>query len=278
MLGTVAGGHHWTGEAALSIKSFSGGQAYYNAGGGSYLVDANSYLILNHDQNYTIQIEPGTPIVSFCLFFAEGFAEEVRRSLNLGATRLLDEPEASSQPPVHFFERTYQHDELLSPALAKFRAELLTGKTDPGWVNEQLYEIAGHLLAVHQLSRREVETLPAALPATREELYRRLHRARDFIAASAIQNVSLEEIARIACLSPNHLLRNFKQLFGQTPHQYLTAQRLQHAARLLRQTNHTVTEVCFAVGFESLGSFSTLFRRHTGFSPDAFRRQKKTES
>ncbi|HEX9000746.1 MAG TPA: AraC family transcriptional regulator [Blastocatellia bacterium] len=275
MLGTVGGGHNWTGEAALSIKSFSGGQAYYNAGGGSYLVDANSYLILNHDQKYTIHIEPGTPIVSFCLFFAEGFAEEIRRSLNLGANRLLDEPEAGGQPTVNFFERTYLHDELLSPALAGFRAELLSGKNDPGWVNEQLHDIAARLLAVHQLTRREVEALPAVRPATREELYRRLHRARDFIAASATQNVPLEEVARVACLSPNHLLRNFKQLFGQTPHQYLTAQRLQHAARLLRQPETSVTEICLAVGFESLGSFSTLFRRHTGLSPDAYRRQKR---
>lgn len=274
MLGTVAGGHNWTGEAALSIKSFSGGQAYYNAGGGSFLVDANAYLVLNHDQNYTIHIEPGTPIVSFCLFFAEGFAEEVRRSLNLGASRLLDEPESNGEPTVHFFERTYLHDELLSPALSQFRSELLSGKNDPGWVNEQLHGIAGRLLAVHQLTRRELEALSAVRPGTREELYRRLHRARDFIAASATQNVSLEEVARVACLSPNHLLRNFKQLFGQTPHQYLTARRLQQAARLLRQTEASVTEICFAVGFESLGSFSTLFRRHTGLSPDAFRRQK----
>jgi AraC family transcriptional regulator len=274
MLGTVVGGHNWTGEAALSIKSFSGGQAYYNAGGGSYLVDADSYLVLNHDQNYTIQIEPGTPIISFCLFFAEGFAEEVRRSLNLGASQLLDEPEASGQPPAHFFERTYLHDELLSPALAHFRAELFAGKNDPGWVNEQLHGIAGRLLVVHQQSRREVEALSAVRAATREELYRRLHRARDFIAASATQNVSLEDVSRVACLSPNHLLRTFKQLFRQTPHQYLTARRLQQAARLLRQTEASVTEICFAVGFESLGSFSTLFRRHTGLSPDAFRRQK----
>lgn len=65
------------------------------------------------------------------------------------------------------------------------------------------------------------------------------------------------------------------QLFAQTPHQYLTARRLQHAARLLRQPETSVTEICFAAGFESLGAFSTLFRRHTGLSPDAYRRPKR---
>lgn len=267
-------GYHYSGEAALSIKSFTDGQAYYNAGGGSFVVDDQAYLVLNHGQTYSLDIEPDTPIISFCLFFAEGFAEQVRRSLTSRATVLLDDPERRNEPQANFFERTYEHDGVLSPLLAGFRAALPERKDDLGWINEQLYGIAERLLAVHQLTRRELETLDAVRPATREELYRRLHRARDFIAASAAQNVALEEVARVACLSPNHLLRTFKQLFRQTPHQYLTARRLQHAARLLRLTNNSVTDICLAVGFESLGSFSALFRRHMGLSPEAFRRQK----
>ncbi len=275
MLGTVGNGYHWSGEAGLSIKSFSHGQAYYNAGSGSYLVDDDSYLILNHDQHYTIHIEPDTPIVSFCLFFAEGFAEEVRRSLNARANLLLDEPNASREPQVNFFERTYQHDDVLSPLLAGFRAALPQRQNDLGWINEQLHLIAGRLLRVHQLARRELEMLDSVRPATREELYRRLHRARDFIAASFAEKITLEQVARVACLSPNHLLRTFKQLFRQTPHQYLTERRLRHTEQLLIQTDAPVTDICLTVGFESLGSFSTLFRRHTGLSPDNFRRQKR---
>ncbi len=275
MLGSVDNGHLWSGEAGLSIKSFSHGQAYYNAGGGSYLVDSDSYLILNHDQHYTIHIEPGTPIVSFCLFFAEGFAEEIRRSHNTGADLLLDEPDASGEPQVNFFERTYQHDDVISPALVSFRSALPVRQNDLGWINEQLHLIAGRLLRVHQLTRRELEMLDSVRPATREELYRRLHRARDFIASSFAENISLEDVARVACLSPNHLLRTFKQLFHCTPHQYLTSRRLLQARQLLILTDSSVTDVCLSVGFESLGSFSTLFRRHVGLSPENFRRQEK---
>ncbi len=95
------------------------------------------------------------------------------------------------------------------------------------------------------------------------------------MAASCAQPITLEEMARIACLSPNHFLRTFKQLFGQTPHQYLTALRLQHAQKLLRQNDLPVAGVCDAVGFASLGSFSRLFRLRLGVSPDAFRRAKR---
>jgi AraC-like DNA-binding protein len=82
-------------------------------------------------------------------------------------------------------------------------------------------------------------------------------------------------MAAVACLSPNHFLRTFKQLFHQTPHQYLISKRLEEARRLLSLTEMPVTDVCFSVGFESLGSFSWLFRHRTGVSPEAYRRQKR---
>ncbi|MGH7492706.1 MAG: helix-turn-helix domain-containing protein [bacterium] len=89
------------------------------------------------------------------------------------------------------------------------------------------------------------------------------------------QPVTLAETARVACLSTNHLLRTFKQAFQKTPHQYLTELRLQQARELLLHTDFPVTEVCAAVGFASLGSFSWLFRRRVGMAPEAYRRQKR---
>ncbi|MCX6046668.1 MAG: AraC family transcriptional regulator, partial [Chloroflexi bacterium] len=73
------------------------------------------------------------------------------------------------------------------------------------------------LLAIHHATYQEIETLPALRAATREELYRRLHWARDYIASAYSQPTTLETLARIACLSPTHFLRTFKQLFHQTP-------------------------------------------------------------
>nr|HMN29725.1 helix-turn-helix transcriptional regulator [Caldilineaceae bacterium] len=93
-----------------------------------------------------------------------------------------------------------------------------------------------------------------------------------FIAAAYDEPLTLAMIASVANLSPNHLLRTFKQLFQQTPHQCLVERRLERAQQLLRQSDHSVTEICFAVGFESLGSFSWLFRRRFGRSPEQFRR------
>ncbi|MEZ4680954.1 MAG: helix-turn-helix transcriptional regulator [Caldilineaceae bacterium] len=85
----------------------------------------------------------------------------------------------------------------------------------------------------------------------------------------------LDAIAHVAALSPNHLLRSFKALFHTTPHQYLTEQRLIHASHLLRTTELSITTICLAVGFQSIGSFSALFRRRFGLSPVQFRQQNR---
>lgn len=267
--------HHWSGTGALSIKTFVKGAAYYEVGAGRYLVDDQHYLVLNHGQAYTITVDAPTPLESFCLFFAPGFAEEVLYSTTAPASHLLDNPVVPTDTPLQFFEKTYPHDKLLSPQLMQLRTWYPRRQAEHGWVQEQLHAVMQSLLTVHQATQREVAALPALRATTREELYRRLHTARDYIAASYSQPLTLDLMAGVACLSRNHFLRTFKALFHQTPHQYLTQQRLTQAQRLLRTTGQSVTEICFAVGFESVGSFSWLFRQHVGCPPDQFRRAKR---
>jgi AraC-like DNA-binding protein len=267
--------YFWHGAMPLSIKCFSGGTGFYNVGAGNYAVDENSYLILNHSQEYSITIDSRSNVSSFIIFFESGFAEEVQRSLVAKPESLLDESKAGTARPINFFQKTYGHDGLLSPALFGLRGRLAEKKDDQLWIKEQLHEVMQNLLQVHRNVYKEVEALPAARPATREEIYRRVSRARDFIYASLGDPVTLDEMARVACLSPNHFLRSFKQVFRQTPHQYLTAARLEKAKTLLTTTNRSVTDICMAVGFDSLGSFSWLFRKQMGLSPENYRKQKR---
>jgi AraC-like DNA-binding protein len=120
----------------------------------------------------------------------------------------------------------------------------------------------------------EVDQFPGQRPATRAELYRRLHNGRDFLSATYTEPVSVAMAARASHLSPYHFHRMFKSAFQQTPMQFLQERRLAAARRLLVATDQPVTLICFAVGFESLGSFSWLFRRRFGVSPRQFRAQQ----
>ena len=106
--------------------------------------------------------------------------------------------------------------------------------------------------------------------------FARVCRARDFLGAQFGQPVTLDHAARQACLSPFHFCRLFAEAFGETPHEFLTRLRIDHAKRLLLADNDSVTDICFQVGYSSLGSFSERFRSLTGLSPAAFRREART--
>ena len=100
-------------------------------------------------------------------------------------------------------------------------------------------------------------------------LYRRIVQAKLFIDNNYSENIDLDNIADEAFFSKFHFIRQFKKIYGQTPHQYLKTVRIEKAMQLLR-TNLTVSEACYAVGFESPGSFSSLFKRIVGVTPSAY--------
>lgn len=266
--------HEWQGVGPLSLKTFRDGQAHYHVDGGRYLVDETCYLILNAGQEYAITVDAPTPVESFCLFFPPGFAEDIHYATTAALPQLLDDP-TPSRPACTFYERTYPYTPSFAARLHKLRLAATQPALDPTWLDEQLHTVMHQLLIEQGAVHAEVMALPYLRAATRDELYRRVYRTRDYMLASLDQPLSLTALAAQACLSPNHFLRTFKQIFQQTPHQYLLHQRLVRAAHLLQSTALPVTEISLQVGFESLGSFSWRFRRTFGLSPAQYRHAKK---
>jgi len=102
------------------------------------------------------------------------------------------------------------------------------------------------------------------------EIYQRLVAAKVYIDDNFQNPIDLEIISKQAFLSRYHFHRLFSQVYKKTPHQYLTGKRIDKAKTLLAQ-NKPVTEVCNEVGFESIGSFSVLFKKEIGFAPTFYR-------
>lgn len=100
-------------------------------------------------------------------------------------------------------------------------------------------------------------------------LYRRIVQAKLFIDNNYADNIDLNNISDEAYFSKFHFIRLFKKIYGKTPHQYLTFVRIEKATLLLKE-GKPVSEVCYAVGFESLSSFGSLFKRTVGSTPSAF--------
>jgi AraC-like DNA-binding protein len=112
---------------------------------------------------------------------------------------------------------------------------------------------------------------PAA--AQRLQDLARLRRVRDRIDREYAQPLDVEALARGAHLSAGHLSREFKLAYGESPYSYLMTRRIERAMALLRRGDMSVTEVCFAVGCSSLGTFSTRFTELVGMSPSVYRRR-----
>ena len=101
----------------------------------------------------------------------------------------------------------------------------------------------------------------------------RLRRVRDRIDREYAQPLDVEALARGAHMSAGHLSREFRLAFGESPYSYLMTRRIERAMALLRRGDLSVTEVCFAVGCSSLGTFSTRFTELVGMPPSVYRRE-----
>lgn len=118
---------------------------------------------------------------------------------------------------------------------------------------------------------RECAVYGGAVSAAEEDRNRRLLRARDAIDRRSTEDLDVPALARVAFMGRAHFIREFRRAFGETPHRYLQRRRIERAMTLLRTTDLSVTEVCMAVGFSSLGTFSRTFSEIVGVPPSRYR-------
>ncbi|WP_053368524.1 helix-turn-helix domain-containing protein [Bacillus sp. FJAT-27245] len=263
--------YHWEGSGQLSIKTFSNGKALYKTNKGFFAVEENRYLLLNEGE-YTISIDQQEEVESFCIFFKDGFAGEVLRGMSASSYALLSDPFKESDS-VGFFEKTYTATSSLSTQLSAFKVNLAILKEDPLGQEEQFHGLMQSLLYSQMETLKEIESLNAVRSSTREELYRRISIAHDYIRSFYDTAIKLDDIARISCMSANHLLRTYTQLYGKSPFQHISELRVEKAKRLLKNSDLTMTEITFELGFTNPVSFSKMFKQHEGLSPNQFRKK-----
>src|ERR1700741_4892669 len=104
-----------------------------------------------------------------------------------------------------------------------------------------------------------------------EDLNRRLLRAPEAMDRAYAEPLDVAAVAAVAHVSEAHFIRTFRSVFGETPHRYLQRRRVERSMFLLRETDRSVTDICFDVGFTSLGTFSRTFREIVGGTPPAYR-------
>lgn len=255
----------------LSIKTMLAGMGVWKTPDGTYEVDSSNYLVLNNGQKYTLEVSCREPLRTLAIFFRPGFVESLSQSVNHTGNDLDPAPLRA----LEFPERLEPKCDLMSQATLHFFRAFKNGGSEPGEVEDRFFAIAEVLLHTQALHHLEQQSIALQSPIARDEIYRRLNAARDFMLSCYSSSISLEDMAREACLSPSHFHYLFKSIWGMTPHQFLTRERIRRASILLKHTDDPIWLVCGKVGFESLSSFCKLYRRTTGLNPSAFRQESE---
>jgi AraC-like DNA-binding protein len=255
-------------KGPLTIKCPLKGNETFTTPVRKFLVDDKHYLILNDGQTYSCFVDSKEEVESISVFFRPKFAEGVLGSLINSSDKLLEMDPNETAQPVIFLERLYKQDRYITPFIMKFRMASINDFDDEQWIEEEFYLLLENMLKVHRNLGKTIEKLPSVKKSTKVEIYRRLDIAKEFIDDNIGNDIKIEDMARVACLSTYHFIRLFKAVYEITPHRYLSKNRLDKAMNLFLRGDMTVTDVCFEVGFKSLSSFSWLFKQKYGLYPE----------
>jgi AraC family transcriptional regulator len=211
------------------------------------VVDDDSYLILNAGYHGAVRIEPthATRAVECAqLYFPGALIAAVGEHEEFAVHQCLT-----------------RHEPLVSPVARYIVRCLSQDRVSPEWLGEQIQYLAHRIALAEQRKRLTVARIERVRADTRQELYRRVTRAADFIDSNYELTFGLNELARIAFLSRFHLLRLFKQVYGVTPQTYKEQKRVLAARRLLEDTDLSRAEVAARVGYSTPTSLRTQLRR-----------------
>lgn len=253
-------------ESPLSIKFCQREALRYIIGSRKVVVPPGSFLLVNAGTEMEcLPNEAG--VQALMVFFTGSLMQDVYCNLKLDDKALLDGP-----PHGRFFEHLYPP----AAPFSKHLGALARQMAQVGASNHELspglfFGLAEQLLWHQQGISRQIGRLKARNAATREELFRRVLIAREYMEGHWRSRVTLQQAARVACLSPYHFHRTFREAFGQPPMGWFRRLKLEKAKELLRAERMTATEVALHCGFSGLFAFSKAFKREWGLYPSEAR-------
>lgn len=262
-------------KTRFSIRFGINGTQEYHIKDRILQVNQQQFLVMNAGTEYTVKAQnnESTTMLAFC--YNEDF---VRDFVNVHTSKqeslidkngIYDLIEESPEFPLH----TLLVDQEVRPVIRDIvhaKLYLSIDEVDDYAIFNRMLEM---VFTDCSSQLQNFENQKIVKQSTKVELYKRLSIARDYIQANYCQEINLNELSRVACLSPYHFHRAFKKTFGITPKKFVTGLRIERAKWLLQKKDYNVQAICQEVGFKDVSSFTRLFASYTNLTPSAYRNQ-----
>jgi AraC family transcriptional regulator len=261
----------WQGAAGYSIKGYAGGRVPFCIGGRLHFVDDESFLVVNAGQEYEFTTPAESPLFNFTIFMSELEVADAWASIRRSEESLLEDPATNHQPLPEFLVAPMPVTEPVKEIRSRLRSAALTGSLSAASKAVAVSEIIDEALMAQWQTMGQIRRVGAARRSTREETVLRVRRAIDFIESDFVRRLDLSLLAKVSCMAKYHFLRRFKDVTGETPHQFILRRRLARAESLLMNTDLSAAEIGRRCGFADPTSFSSAFRSTRGMPPVAWR-------
>lgn len=254
-------------KGPLSLFTNLQGESAVEASQKRTVIRPGFFMLTNPEEHYTLDVNSKTSAETFNIHFGDYFAEQVLQSANKTPESILDGASSVSNERIYFHNRLQFKSDEINNVINFLHRERPTSML----LEEKLAELITLILREQLKLNSSTQLIPTIKKSTRDEIVRRLLDSCDFIYSSYDRDISLDDLARAACLSRFHFLRLFKIAFQKTPHQFINDVRVQRSKELLKLTNIDVRTISSTVGFSSSSSFSRMFFQQTGVYPTQYR-------
>lgn len=248
----------------ISLRYVVAGSYWHHADNTPVKMAQGNCLIADSGRHYSVEIDSEQPVTTVEVHYSHQTASAIAGSMacrNLDAA--LDMDTGGGLPVIERIERDHSlrmRMRGLADHLRSFRSP------DTGWLEEQINTLLAESLAGQLRYRDEWARIDAARRATRLELYRRLVRSRDYLRSHVPKPTRVDELAKVATLSPYHFQRLYRKVFGISVHQDVVQHRLRWAQERISR-GKPVKDVALDAGFAHASSFCRAYRNHFGHSP-----------
>lgn len=263
---------HWPPRGELlSLKVVLDGMEEFHAEGRRYEVRAGRSLLIPEGLPYGSRVT-STSVAMLPLFYSRKVAREVSSVDSGSPEEALLEGGDAPEPSALLLPRSSRLEVVVGRIWRRIREaaaaagpveKVRMGAASGMALESEVLEALGAALG----SRKRLDRLGALRRSTREEIHLRLARAEDRMHAEIAAPLSLEALARTACMSPYHFLRRFSEFHGEPPHRFLVRIRMEHARRLAKAGRSSTSEMARGCGYRSVPTFIRLYRRTWGCTP-----------